>query len=65
MSLPRGSDVRDYHCEVSPGSRPGKDASPKGAGESGGYAVADLHSNSVPSVQIASIMTASLRATAT
>lgn len=36
MSLPRGSEVRDDRYEVDPGSRPGKDAFPRGAGEGRG-----------------------------
>ncbi len=67
MSLWRGSDVRVDRCEVGPSSRPGKDASPDG--ELGraerAYTGAVLHSNSVPSVQMACIITASFRATAT
>jgi len=66
MLLPRGSQmVRNDRCEVSSGLRPGEDASPWGARKSGDQTIADLHSNSVPSAQIACSIAASLRATAT
>jgi hypothetical protein len=63
----RAGPGRDDRCEVGPSSRPGKDASPDGelGGEGVAYAEAVPHSNSVPSAQMACIMTASLRATAT
>lgn len=64
MSLPRGSrPQRSLRGQLRRASRQGR--LPLGSlNEEAAYA-AGLHSNSVPSVQMACIITASLRATAT